>query len=90
MKENKLFRLLRSLSAEEWNAFEKFIESPYFNNGRNFLPLFRYLKVSILKKGKESFEAEVIYDKLYPGKKFNKSVVNTIVSNFTKLTENFL
>ncbi len=90
MKENKLLRLLRALSAEEWKAFEKFAASPYFNMGRNYLPLLKYFKDSILKKRKESFEPEEIYSLLYPGKKFNHSVVNTMLSNFAKMTENFL
>ncbi|MBL8017631.1 MAG: hypothetical protein JNK43_10195 [Ignavibacteria bacterium] len=90
MKENKLYRLLKSLSDEEWKAFEKFTASPYFNMGRNYLPLLKYFKDSVLKKKKVSPEPEEIYSLLYPGKKFNHSVVNTILSNFTKLTENFL
>ncbi len=90
MKENKLYRLLKSLSDDEWKAFEKFTASPYFNMGRNYLPLLKYFKESVLKKKKVSPEPEEIYSLLYPGKKFNRSVVNTILSNFTKLTENFL
>lgn len=90
MKENKLFRLLNSFSDEEWKAFEKFTASPYFNMGRNYMPILKYFKELILKKGKGSPEPEVIYGRLYPGKTYNRNVVNTILSNFTKLTEKFL
>lgn len=90
MKENKLFRLLRSLSAEEWKTFEKFTASPYFNMGRNYLPLLRYLKSFALKNDPVLPDYEKIYAKLYPGKPLNKSVINTMLSGFNKLTENFL
>ena len=90
MKDNKLFRLLRSLSAEEWKAFEKFTASPYFNMGRNYLPLFRLLKAFVLKDNPVWPDDEKIYSKLFPGKLFNKSVVATMLSGFTRLTEKFL
>lgn len=90
MKENKLFRLLRSLSAEEWKAFEKYTASPYFNMGRNYLPLLKILKSYSLKINPKMPGDETIYSKLFPGKPFNKNVVNTMLSGFTKMTEGFL
>lgn len=91
MKENKLFRMLRSLSSEEWKAFEKFTASPYFNMGRNYLPLFKLLKQYSKKDNPRGLpDDELIYSKLYPGKPFNKSVINTMLSGFAKLTESFL
>lgn len=90
MKENKLFRILKSLSADEWKAFEKFAASPYFNMGRNYLPLLKFLKPIVLKNELLVPDNEKIYAKLYPGKPFNKSVMNTMLSGFTKLTESFL
>ena len=91
MKENKLFRLLCSLSDDEWKAFEKFTASPYFNMGRNYLPLFKLLRSFAKKANPRGLpDDEIIYSKLYPGKPFNKSVINTMLSGFTKLTESFL
>lgn len=91
MKENKLYRLLRSLSAEEWKTFEKFTASPYFNMGRNYLPLFKQLRSYIIKDNPKGLpDDEKIYKKLFPGKPYNKSVINTMLSGFTKLTEGFL
>ena len=90
MKENKLLRLLRALSAEEWKAFEKFAASPYFNMGRNYLPLFRLLKAFVLKDNPVWPDDEKIYSNLFPGKLFNKSVAATMLSGFARLTEKFL
>lgn len=82
--------MLRSLSAEEWKAFEKFTASPYFNKGRNYLPLLKVLKSYTLKINPKIPDDEIIYSKLYPGKPFNNNVVNTMLSGFTKMTESFL
>ena len=91
MKENKLYRLLKSLSDEEWKAFEKFIASPYFNMGRNYLPLLKLLRAYTKKVNPGGLpDDNTIYSKLYPGKPFNKSVINTMLSGFTKMTESFL
>lgn len=91
MKENKLYRLLSSLSDDEWKAFEKFTASPYFNLGRNYLPLFKLFRAYTKKANPRGLpDDETIYSKLYPGKPFNKSVISTMLSGFTKLTESFL
>jgi hypothetical protein len=90
MKDTKLIRLLKTFSKDEWKEFEKFADSPYFNKGRNYTRLVKYFKGKILNEKFVNPEPEKIYAKLYPGKSFNKNVINTILSGFTKLAEEFL
>lgn len=90
MKESKLTQLLRTFSETEWKEFEKFAASPYFNGGRNYIPVLKYFKKIINGKGKLDPDPEEIYKKLYPGKQFNKSVINTVLSGFTRLAEEYL
>lgn len=90
MKDSKLIRLLKTFSKDEWKDFEKFAASPYFKNNRNYFPVVRYFKNSKTTEGFKNIEPEKIYSKLYPGKQFNKNVINTILSGLTKLTEAFM
>ena len=94
MRKSKLITLLKIFSKEEMKDFEKFIASPYFNNGRNFKPFYK-----ILKKYYPDFESpelteENIFKELYPNKVFEtkKSSVTTRVlfSQMTALAEKFL
>lgn len=69
--------------------FRKFVASPYFNLGRSYESL-----VNILVKFYPEFESEElikqnIYHKLYPGKKFKESVINTVLSGLNQLCEEF-
>lgn len=90
MKESKLIRLLRTFSNDEWKEFEKFAASPYFNGGRNYMPVLKYFKGFLAINENVNPEPEEIYKKLYPGKQFNKNVINTILSGFTKMAEGYL
>ena len=90
MEETKLIRLLKTFSGGEWKKFEKFAASPYFNGGRNYMPL-----VKELKKFSPGFESprltkEHLYGKIYPGKPFKETVVNTMLSGIYSLAEEFL
>lgn len=90
MKDSKLIRLLKTFSKDEWKEFEKFAASPYFNKGRNYSHLVKHFKTIGTNVGFINPEPEKIYSKLYPGKPFNKNVINTILSGFTKLAEAFM
>lgn len=90
MKDTKLVQLLNTFSPEEWKEFEKFAASPYFNKGRNYIPVIKFFKDRINGNELINPEPEAIYKKLYPGKQFNKSVINTMLSGLTKLAEAFL
>lgn len=90
MKENKLSQLLNSLSREEWKEFEKYLASPFFNSGRNYIPLLKLLKTKPGTFSGKIEEHEKLYTKLYPGKPFNKNVINTMLSGFTKMLEGYL
>lgn len=90
MRENKLIRLLKTLSVTEWKEFKKYITSPYFNGGRNYLHVYKYFSSIKRKKQISLPDPEIIYTTLYPGKAFNKDVVNTILSGFSKMLEGYL
>ncbi|MBK9331164.1 MAG: hypothetical protein IPM96_01905 [Ignavibacteria bacterium] len=90
MKDTRLIRTLKSFSREEMKLFEKFAASPFFNNGRNYLPLLSELKIFLSGIDSDNFSYENIYENLYPGKKFNKQVMWNLVSGLEKLALEFL
>ncbi|MDZ4712491.1 MAG: hypothetical protein SGI89_09230 [bacterium] len=90
LEKHNLIQLLRTLSNSEWKEFEKFTASPFFNKGRNYIPLLK-----ILKKFHPSFESpefttENIYSKLYPEKKYKESVLNSMFSRLYIIGEEYL
>jgi len=89
MKNSISISNLKLINPEEWNDFRKFVASPFFNKGRSFESL-----VSVLTKYHPGFESDeltkqFIYKKLYPGKIFKDSVINTLLSGLNQLCEEF-
>jgi hypothetical protein len=70
--------------------FEKFISSPFFNRGRNYIPFFNQLKKFHPKFDNEKMTPEYIYSKMYPGKKFNKQILWNMTSQMLAMSEDFL
>ena len=70
--------------------FEKFISSPFFNRGRNYIPFFNQIKKFYPKFEDKKMTPEYIYSKVYPGKKFNKQVLWNTTSSMLAMCEDFL
>lgn len=70
--------------------FEKFISSPFFNKGRNYIHFFNQLKKFYPKFDNDVMTPEYIYAKLYPGKKFNKQILWNMTSQMLAMAEDFL
>ncbi len=90
MEELKIIKALKTFSKKEWKEFEKFAASPYFNNGRNYLPILKELKIFYPEFDSVKLTSEYLYSKLYPGKKHNKNVIKTTLSGLYKMVERFL
>lgn len=92
MHDSRLIQTLKSFSKEEFRQFEKFAASPYFNNGRNYIPFLNELKkhYPAFENRNDSLKAESIYRKIYPGKNFNKQVMWNLVSQLEKLAMEFI
>jgi len=89
MKNSISISNLKLIDPAEWNDFRKFVASPFFNKGRSFEAL-----VSVLTKYHPGFESDeltkqFVYKKLYPGKIFKDSVINTLLSGLNQLCEEF-
>jgi hypothetical protein len=94
VKENKIVRLLRAFSIEEMKEFEKIVASPYFSRGRDLMPVFKVLKSFYPDFSGDNLNSKYIFQKLYPGKRFDEktslSLVNTLTSELYKVGKVFL
>ncbi len=89
-KNNPLIRILKTLSKEEWQEFEKFVASPYHNNGRNFLRL-----VKILKKFHPGFDSPkltkgYIHSELFNSGEYKENVLNSSLSRLGTIADDYL
>jgi len=70
--------------------FGKFLASPYHTGGKNCKPLFKQLQKFHPDFETDKISYETLYNKLYPGRKFNKQVMWNLVSAMEKFTKEFL
>ena len=90
MEKHKLVQILKTFSKEEFSEFEKFIASPYHNEGRNFMPLIKELKKYYPAFSNKNFTKENIFRKLHPHAKYNPSLMDTMISRIMKIADSFL
>jgi len=90
MSDIKLIQILRTFSNEEFTLFKKFVASPYFNEGRNYIPLINELKKHHPEYNRNKFVREKVFKALYPEEKYNSALLDTLFSRTAKLAENFL
>ncbi len=90
MLNSKITGVLKTFSKDELNDFEKFVKSAYFKNGRDYLPLLKILKSYYPDFNFPQPPRHFIYEKLYPGNKYNDQVMRNTLSGLMKLCEKYL
>lgn len=94
MADSKLTNLLKTLSPEEFKKFEKFIDSPYHNKGRDLIPFFKILKSYYPGFSDTKLTNEYIYKKLFPEKKYDnvrsENLIRTLSSHMFRICKDFL
>ncbi len=86
----KLISLLESFSKEEFKRFGDFVNSPYFNNERVLVELYKILKQNYPGFSAKGFVKETVFESLFPGKKYNDSIFRNTISKMLRLAEQFL
>ncbi len=87
---NNLIILLKTFSDDEWKEFEKFVQSPFFNGGRNYIPLLNIIKKFRRDFDSAKFSKKEVYKKLYPGKEYKESVMKSMLSRLNDIAEEFI
>jgi hypothetical protein len=90
MLKSRFIDLLKSLSPEELKSFREFVRSPFHNKNSNVAKLFELLKPFYPEFNAKTLTKEKLFSKLYPGKKFNDTVMRILLSDLLRLGEEFL
>lgn len=90
MINSKAIDLIKTFSEEEFRQFGLFTESPYFNREVIQFKFYKILKKNYPLFEASSFTKEKVFEKLYPGKKYNDGVMRNILSKLLALSQDFI
>jgi hypothetical protein len=88
MENTKIIHFLSCLDKKELREFGKFVRSPFHNNRKDVIRMFDVLVDNYSKPGK--LTGEVIFKKLYPGKKYNPNTIVLLSAYLYNLGKQFL
>ncbi|HMQ49688.1 MAG TPA: hypothetical protein PKA00_19570 [Saprospiraceae bacterium] len=89
MYNSRLVRQIKELSSKDRERFQQFVASPYFNQHESTLQLLDWI-IEYLDADAKYLEKEHLYNKLFPGAKFDEQQMYNLMSNLKKLFHKFL
>lgn len=90
MKDSKIIQFLKCLTKQEFREFRKFVKSPYHNNRKEVIRFYETIREYYPDFNKDGLSKENIYEKLYPGKKYDPNVIALLSSYLINLGKDFL
>jgi hypothetical protein len=90
MEKTNLVRLLKCLSKHELREFGKFVRSPYHNNRKDVIRLYDIIRTGSPDFSDNIISKEMVFEKLYPGKKYDAEHIIRLSSFLFKLGREFL
>ncbi len=86
----KLLNLLKTLEKEEYREFEKFLQSPFFKAGDQYLKYYQYLLKQHPSLALDSQDLENAYRRCFGEASFSSSKMYNLLSWLAKHLENFI
>ncbi len=90
MLKSKFIDVLKTFSKDELKSFKDFVHSPYHNSNKNVIRFFEIIRKHHPEYSSPLLGKEKIFRKMFPGKKFNDTVIRILLSDLLKLSEEFL
>jgi hypothetical protein len=90
MKDTKLIRLLALFDKDDFKKLGLFTRSPYYNRLSNVIKLYDALKKFYPKFESKNLTREVLYDKIFPGMKYDDMKLRTLQSYLFGLAEKYI
>ena len=90
MIESRIIALLNSLNENEIKSFQKFIQSPYFNQNQTLIKLSNYLAKHHNDYTSKNLGEQKVFKFLFPTKKFDKKYLNVLLGLLTNECHRFL
>lgn len=88
MSENRTLQVFKMLSKKELKSFEKFVHSPIYNQHKDVITLFEFLKDNINKE-EAQLNSEVLFEAVFPKEKFEVQKLHYVNSYLLKVIEQF-
>ncbi len=85
-----IVKILKKFTPKEMSEFEKFLNSPFFNNHSTITKLFRELKKFYPLFADKLLTKEYLFEFINPGKKYVDSLFQKYLSRMNKLAEEYL
>jgi len=88
IQDSKLIILLKSFTKAEFEKFEKFVKSPFFNSSEQLVSFFE-----ILKKDHPDYKIltkEKIFDHFYPMEEYKDKKIRDLFSRMLEIAQSFL
>jgi len=90
MTNTKLFDYFQSINSYELNRFQKFVQSPCFNEDENIVRLVGELLPLLKQKIAQQTDEKSIWKKVFGNKRFAQQTFNRLLSDTVKQVEQFL
>ena len=81
---------IEGLSPDEFKRFSRLVNSPFFNTNPTQVELYKLLKKEYPDFDSPKLSKEKVFQKLYPGRTFHYHRMSNIMSEMTRLVEEFL
>lgn len=90
MHQNKSITILKTFSSAEMRQLEDFIASPFFNKSQTAIRVFEVLKEAYPKFDSPVLERNNLFQQIFPDEKYNEQKLRYLLTDLTKLIEEFL
>ena len=90
MPSNKLVSLLSTLSPREWQRFQEFASSPYFNKRTELIPLLSYFQTQLGESDTFEIDKQAIFEVVYPERTVDHQFLAYQFNYLLALSEHFL
>ncbi len=90
MKNFAAVDIIKTFSPREIKNFDKFVRSPYFGGTPYIINFWKELKKYYPDFPVEKFSKEKLFKKVYPGKKYDDTLLRKLFSELYKMCEKFL
>jgi len=86
----RTFKLLGSLTKEEFRRFRKVVQSPFFTSNERHLALYDHLKKYYPAFEHKQLAKEMLFEICYPKQAFNDRLLRVLLREFTNMIEEYL
>src|SRR5207244_2756512 len=87
---SKFIDIIKTFSKEELKEFKDFLNSPYHNSNKNVIKIYELIRKTAPYFDSPLITKEKLFGKIYPGKKYNDTVMRILLSDLLSLGEEFL